>query len=221
MAKIKVNKIERTKRKTIALLVNADASLTVRAPFFVTNSQIDTLINKKLSWVKRKIGEVNKRPKVTTKEYVNGEGFLLLGKSYRLKIGNYQSIELGDFLYFPRTEVNDIQQELLDWYKQQAIKKFTLRAIWYSKKMGVEYSAIRLSEASKRWGSCGRNNTLSINWRLIMAPLSIIDYVVVHELSHVVEKNHSKKFWNRVRTILPNYEKSRLWLKDNGQTLNI
>lgn len=221
MVKIRINKIERSKRKTIALLVNADTTLTVKAPFLVPTIQIEKVVEKKQSWIKRKVREVEQRPKIAIREFVNGEGFLVLGKSYRLKIGNYSTIELGEYLYFPKADLGTIQQKLTDWYKQQAIKKITSRTKWYSKKMGVEYSSIRLSEATKRWGSCGRNNTLSINWRLIMAPLSIIDYVVVHELSHIIEKNHSKIFWSRVRTVLPNYEKSRMWLKENGHTLYI
>lgn len=221
MAKIKINKIERSKRKTIALLVNADATLTVKAPFLVPVDHIDKVIERKQSWIRRKVRELENRPKATIREYVNGEGFQLLGKAYRLKIGNYSEIQLGDYLCFPKTHKDNIQEELIEWYRHQALKKFTTRVNWYSKKMGIEYSSLRLSNANKRWGSCGRNNTLSFNWRLIMAPLKVIDYVIVHELAHVIEKNHSKKFWNKVRTVINDYEKSREWLKENGNTLSI
>lgn len=221
MAKIKINKIERSKRKTIALLVNTDSTLTIRAPFLTPTRNIDRIIEKKQMWIRRKIKEVELRPKATVREFVNGEGFLLLGKPHRLKIGNFASIHLGDYLFFPKSQKENIQEHLTEWYKQQALKKITSRVNWYAKKMGVEYTSLRLSNANKRWGSCGQNNTLSLNWRLIMAPLKTIDYVVVHELVHVTEKSHSKKFWNKVRTVLVDYEKSRAWLKNNGHLLNV
>lgn len=221
MDKIKINKIERSKRKTIALLVNSDATLTVKAPFLIPQGYIEKIITKKHNWIIKKVKEVKDKPQIKTHEFVNGEGFLFLGKSYRLKIGNYTSVQLGDYLFFPKSKKGQLQEDLTDWYKQQAFQKITSRANWYSKKMGVSYSALKLSSAEKRWGSCGRSNTLSINWRLVMAPLKTLDYVVVHELTHIEQKNHSKRFWNRVKVILSDYEKSRDWLKENGYTLNI
>lgn len=221
MVKIKINKIERSKRKTVALLINSDSTLTVKAPFLVSSSYIEKLINKKHSWITKKVKAIQARPKPVMREYVNGEGFPYLGKSYRLKITSCSSIQLGDYLLFPKQKIENIKQELTDWYKQQALRKLNSRVSWYSKKMGVNYSSLKLSNAEKRWGSCGRSNTLSFNWRLIMAPLKILDYVVVHELTHIEEKNHSRKFWNRVKVVLSDYEKSRSWLKENSHSLLI
>lgn len=221
MAQIKIDKIERSKRKTVALLVTSDATLVVKAPYLMPKISIDKLVDKKQSWIKRKVREMNSRPKAPTREFVNGEGFLYLGKNYRLKIGNFPKVSFGEHLFFPKDKKSTIREELTDWYKSQAEKKFRSRSKWYAKKLGVEYSSIRLSTAQKRWGSCGRNNSLSLNWRLIMAPLKVIDYVIVHELAHISEKNHSKKFWNIVRTTLSDFEKSRDWLKENGEMLRI
>lgn len=219
MAKIKITKIERSKRKTIALLINSDSTLTVRAPLLASQSYIDNLINKKQSWINKKVKEIQASPKPVIKEYVNGEGFLYLGKSYRLKIvTNRSSIHLNDYLYYPKSKNANIREEILKWYKQQALKKITSRTIWYSKKMGVKFSSLRLSNAEKRWGSCGKNNALSYNWKLIMTPLKILDYVIVHELTHIEEKNHSKKFWNRVKIVILDYEESRNWLVENNLT---
>lgn len=221
MVKIKVNKIVRSKRKTVALLVNADATLTVKAPFLIPSGYIERLINKKRNWITKKVREIKASPQPKIYEFVNGEGFLFLGKPYRLKIGNYTSIQLGEHLFFPKSKKDQIQEELTDWYKSQALKKIISRANWYSKKMGVNYSALKISNAKKRWGSCGRENALSINWRLIMSPLKILDYVIVHELTHIEQKNHSKRFWNRVKVVISNYDQSRDWLRDNGHLLNI
>lgn len=221
MGKIKINKIERSKRKTVALLINSDSTLTVKAPFLVSSIYIEKLINKKQSWITKKVKAIQSRPKPVIREYVNGEGFPYLGKSYRLKITSCSSIQLGDYLFFPKQETENIKQELTDWYKQQALRKLKSRVSWYSKKMGVNYSSLKLSNAQKQWGSCGRGNTLSFNWRLIMAPLKILDYVVVHELIHIEEKNHSRKFWNHVRVIFPEYKLSLSWLKENCEQLNM
>lgn len=221
MGKIKIDKIERSKRRTIALQVNADATLTVKAPFLVPTIQIEKVVEKKKTWIKRKVRALEMRPKAVVHEFVNGESFLLLGKPHRLKISNVPQIELGDYLFFPKTRKDSIKEDLTEWYQKQALKKFTTRVNWYSKKMGVEYHSLRISNAGKRWGSCGRNNRLSLNWRLIMAPLKVVDYVIVHELAHITHKNHSKKFWNKVRTVMNDYEKSREWLKDHGSALTI
>jgi len=218
---IKINKIERSKRKTIALLVNLDSTLTVKAPFYLPTQEIDKVIDKKRNWIIAKVKQAQRKPKPVVREFVNGEGFLYLGKSYRLRINNTAKISLGDNLFFPKAKIENIREELVEWYKQQATHKFNLRAKWYAKKMGVNYSSIKLSSAQKRWGSCGRNNVLSFNWRLVMAPLKVLDYVVVHELTHIEYKNHSAKYWNKVRTLLPNYKQAKDWLKENGHILNI
>ncbi len=221
MVKIKINTIKRSKRKTIALQINPDATLTVKAPYLVPKFFIESLVDRKHVWITRKVKEIKSRPQTVVREFVNGEAFLFLGKSYRLKIANNAVIKLGDYLYFPKSKKVSIREDLLDWYKKQALKKIKQRVNWYSKKMGVNYSLLKLSNAGKRWGSCGKNNVLAINWRLIMAPLKILDYVIVHELTHIDQKNHSKRFWNRVKVVLSDYDKSRSWLKENGHLLNI
>lgn len=221
MVKIKIKRIERSKRKTIALLVNADATLTVRAPYLVPRGYIDRLISKKHNWITQKVKQAQLKPQPVTREFVNGEGFLFLGKTYRLKIDNSSSIRLGDYLYFPKLKKENIREELMNWYKEQAVRKLASRVSWYAKKMGVSSSSLKLSNAQKRWGSCGKNNSLSFNWKLIMAPLKVLDYVVVHELIHIEHKNHSRKYWNILRVVLPNYKHSKDWLKENGHLLNI
>ena len=102
------------------------------------------------------------------------------------------------------------------WYRQQARTVFTERVELYAQKYGFEYAKIRISSARTRWGSCSSKGTLSFTWRLVMAPLEIVDYVVVHELSHLREHNHSKAFWAQVAAILPDYKSRRKWLKVNG-----
>ena len=97
-----------------------------------------------------------------------------------------------------------------------ALDAFIERSVLYAAKMSVEFKKIRLNSAKTRWGSCGPQGNLSFNWRLIHAPTEVLDYVVVHELAHLIERNHSRRFWAKVAEFCPEYEKARKWLRENG-----
>ncbi|MBI3580553.1 MAG: M48 family metallopeptidase [Nitrospinae bacterium] len=107
----------------------------------------------------------------------------------------------------------------LDWYKRRAASKIKERVEYWARLAGLRHGGIRINSAAKRWGSCGRNGGLNFSWRLVMAPHAALDYVVVHELSHLVHMNHSPDFWNTVRRIMPDYDAGRQWLKNNGHLL--
>ena len=107
------------------------------------------------------------------------------------------------------------------WYRGEARRVIEERAEFYARKHGLKYNGIRISAARLRWGSCGPNNRLNFSYRLVMAPLEMIDYVVVHELVHTVERNHSQAFWAKVAAILPEYRLARRWLKLNGRWLDL
>lgn len=221
MEEIKIHKLVRSKRKTIALVISPDATLTVRAPFHMPITYIENLVNKKRFWIKRKITEISSRPKFRSKEFVNGESFLYLGRIYRLKISDVERISLTENLVFPKTMLSNPVKYLKTWYKAQAEQKIKERVAWYAKLMGINYKSINITDANKRWGSCSQNGNLNFSWRLIMAPLNIIDYVAVHEIAHLTDKNHSKAFWRKVRLLIPDFEMHKRWLKDNEHLLNI
>ncbi len=220
MEEIKIDKIIRSKRKTIALVVESDATLVVRAPFETTLEYIEALVFKKRSWIKEKKQVVNKDcAAVRKREFVNGEGFLFLGKTYKLKIQDCDEIKLSDYLFLPKKYLNEPRERMVEWYMKRALEKITERADWYSKDTGWRYKSIKINNAQSRWGSCGPSGSLNFTWRLIMAPLNVIDYVVVHELAHIHEKNHSWKFWNKVKTVMPDYKQREKWLKENRKYL--
>ena len=110
---------------------------------------------------------------------------------------------------------------LVQWYKQMAFYKISQRAKRYAKETVLFYNTLRITAAQKRWGSCGRKGTLNFSWRLIMSPMKVLDYVVVHELAHLEEPNHSPKFWNKVKVLLPDYQERQEWLKENGNRLRV
>lgn len=151
--------------------------------------------------------------------------YLYLGKEYELdvRLGQKNVIELSDKFYLGISKINRAELYLESWYKQQARKLIKERVYMYAKHHGLNFNSVDVGRlaAKTRWGSCSSQKNLNFNWKLIMAPIDVIDYVVVHELSHLTELNHSAAFWENVRKMLPLYRSSRTWLKRNGHLLNL
>ncbi len=223
MEEIPVEKIIRSRRRTIALEITSRATLVVRAPRRASAADIEEIILQKSSWILRKIGEINRRPFSPCHEYTEGELFLYLGRSYPLQFVENGSltIERGDRLYVSRTLIPDIRNELKRWYMKEAIREIPARCMWFSLKTGHVPVTIRITDARQRWGSCTHKGGLNFSWRLIQAPPEMVDYVVVHELVHISQPDHSKKFWDKVRKIMPDYELRRHWLQDHVGLLKI
>lgn len=221
MIEIKIDKLIRTKRKTILLRVTPDVKLVVRAPHSASLDCIREVILKASSWIKKR-QKISREwyKKYRQKEIVNGETFLFLGKKYRLKISEYGTgIELNDSLVIPRNLLPKAKDALIEWYSRQALVKITDRVDRYSKLTGLKCKSIRISNAARSLGACNPNGSLRFTWRVILAPLRIINYLVVHELAHLEHMNHSKKYWDKVKSIMPDYEQRKKWLKDNGHLL--
>ncbi len=221
---MEIDKIIRSKRKTIALQITDNATLIVKAPFEVSEETIRRVVIKHSKWIEEKKKEIlSKDPKFTKKEFVSGEGFLYLGKSYKLHIVNQQDIPLKfDNGFFLLRDYQPLAKDLfIKWYKERAYEKISERVKLYAQKRGFIYNKVSITKAEKRWGSCSSSGNLNFSWRLIMAPLPVIDYVVVHELVHLIEKSHGKAFWDKVKVLMPDYEKHREWLKNNGHLLRL
>jgi len=223
MADIPVEKIIRTHRRTIALEVTTDATLIVRAPHRMSVSSINEMIQQKGAWILRKFDEMKQRPASPCHDYQAGERFLFLGRSYPLQFVKNEKtmIELSDMLYVPAALLPDIRNHLKRWYRQEAHKEIQARCMWFSMKTGHVPTSVRITDARQRWGSCTPKGGLNFSWRLIQAPPDIVDYVVVHELVHISQPDHSKTFWNKVKEILPDYERRRKWLRENERFLKI
>ncbi|GAH26106.1 unnamed protein product, partial [marine sediment metagenome] len=157
------------------------------------------------------------------KEFVNGERFLYLGNYYNLKLVGNQEILLDfkDEFLLSKKYLSYARNIFIIWYKRRAYETISQRVRLYAQKRGFKYNKINITNARKRWGSCSHQSNLSFTWRLIMAPLPIIDSVVVHELVHLEVKNHSKAFWNKVGSLDPKYEEHKDWLKNNGHLLRM
>lgn len=221
MIKINISKIIHSKRKNVALVILHDATLIVRAPMRTPLKYIEKLVEEKFSWIERKMQEANNRPKAVKKTFQAGEEFLYLGNMYKFKLTDGLEIQITDSfeLLFPRVFLWRSHARMLCWYKKQAQEIIAERTKIIAKNLNLKYSTLKISNAKTNWGSCGPKNSLNFNWRLIMAPNSIIDYIIIHELVHILEKNHSQEFWKKVATVMPEYKKSRKWLKENSKVL--
>ena len=167
--------------------------------------------------------EMKRRPLSPCHEYAEGELFLFLGRSYPLHIvenGNI-TIERSDRLYVSRTLISGYQEPAETLVQGGSPQGNQARCMWFSLKTGHVPATIRITDARQRWGSCTHKGGLNFSWRLIQAPPEIVDYVVVHELVHINQPDHSKKFWAKVRKIMPDYEHRRKWLKDHERLLKI
>jgi predicted metal-dependent hydrolase len=221
---MKIDQIIRTKRRTLALIVNHDGALIIRAPLRATQKQIENLVEQKAEWIKSKQRLVKTTyDRFAPKEYINGEEFLYLGTSYRLAIvdDSVPPLRLADRFYLSRSALTRTEKIFKGWYRAQAKKVITGRVKAYADQYGYEYRKVNITNALARWGSCSPHGNLNFSWRLVMAPLPVIDYVVVHELVHLHEKNHSRRFWDKVKTHLPGYAQQVQWLKINGHMLRL
>ncbi len=227
--------IVRSDRKTIGLEVSHDKGLLIRVPKRVSQKKIKEVIREKNRWITRKLEEVKKiKPTPDPLEFVTGEKIPYLGKYYKIIVKAVQNCKkpevVFDFDNFLITINCDLKKEerrqiiknaLEAWYKKQAWLVINDRINIFKEKIPREPVRVRIKKQKKRWGSCSSKGNLNFNWKLIMAPMSIIDYLVVHELVHLVHPNHSKEYWNLVELTIPDYQDSKQWLKINGNLLTI
>ncbi len=222
MINIKIDKLIRSHRKTIGLQITNDARLIVRAPHFASEDFIHKLIQRKESWIKAKQDYFKQRQnKTKVRKFVPGEEFLFLGQSYPLvAIDDLpKAVVFDNSLKISQVVLKNARDHIECWYKAQALEYITQRTVYYTQTTGLKYQSIRINSASTRWGSCGHKGTLNFSWRLIMAPASTVDYVIIHELMHLKQKNHSRKFWSEVALMMPDYKKEERWLKQNNHLL--
>jgi len=223
MDEIHIDSVVRSRRRTIALVITPEARLIVRAPLRAPASLIDDAVWEKAGWIRKKMAEIRQRPKAATHAYEEGEIFWFLGRPYPLHIADDDRgmIERTDRLVVSRNIRPGIPAALQRWYIAEAKKEINARCMYFSMMTGYSPTSIAISGAQKRWGSCSTRGSLNFSWRLIQAPLSIVDYVIVHELVHLKQHDHSKKFWAQVQALMPDYASRRRWLQENERLMRI
>ena len=174
----------RSNRKTVAIQVNSDLSVTVRAPYSASEKDIEEILKKKEAWISRHIEKIKE-----TKERFEAE------------------------------PTEKLTREKVIALAEEALKVIPERVEYFAKVIGVTYGKITVRNQKTRWGSCSSKGNLNFNCLLMLAPPEVLDYVVVHELCHRKQMNHSKAFWLEVEKVLPNYKEVRKWLKEEGSQM--
>lgn len=213
------HKIIKSKRRTLSLSINENAELIVRAPNQISNKKIEEFIIEKSKWINKnknlmqsRINEMND----------SDSDYLFLGNIYPLiKVyENPNKIDFNGTEFITSIENQDtFKASLKSWYKIKFKEIAIPRLNYFSDKYNLKINQVRFKNQKTLWGSCSSKNNINLNYLLVMAPMLVIDYVIIHELVHTVHKNHSENFWNAVEAIMPDYKKAKKWLNKNGYKL--
>jgi len=219
---ISVDVLTRQSRSSLRLHITDDGLVEVRAPHFMPEFFINRFVQSKREWIIRAKKRVLALPKSTKQAYAEGSLFCIAGVRYTLHHTDGNSIVIaGSRIFFPKKFVKHPKQHMEGFLRKFAKKYLSERALKYASAMGVRYKRISIRDTRSRWGSCSSWGTISFAYRLMLADAPIIDYVVIHELSHITHHNHKQVFWNRVGEYYPDYKAARTWLRKNGHTLHI
>lgn len=219
-----------TDRKTTDIVIERDGKVVVRPPAHYEAEQVDAVVESKRMWIYRNLAEwKDLNARAVVREWVSGETFLYLGRSYRLSLVSEQDRPLklkeGYFCLsrecIEKEGTKGARKAFEQFYGDKGKERFASRVAYYSPKVGVKASGIKVKDMGYRWASCGRTGMLNFHWKCMMAPTKIIDYIVVHELCHFYHRNHSDAYWNEVDKVMPDYRERKEWLRQHGASLDI
>ena len=217
---VKIDQIIRSDRKNLEVQISVEGYIIVRAPTDETMESIQEFLDSKKFYLLRtqQIAKVRYLNDLH-KKYEEGEKFLFQGKERPLRIVSNQSIPLhyteGVF-YLSSSYLKFANKIFIDWYKEKAKEHITEITDRYSKLYNIGYEKIIITNAYSQWGSCTGNGSLNFSWRAILVPLEEITYLVVHELAHIMIRDHSNNYWNKVEEMMPDYIKYENWLDKNS-----
>jgi predicted metal-dependent hydrolase len=222
--------VVRSRRSTADIIIERDGQVLVRAPEWADDEQIAGIVVAKHYWIYQALAEWRDLNATRVlREYKNGEGFLYLGRAYRLLLVAYQNEPLrlmgGRFTLrrdlVEQGEMAAARAAFRDFYIARGLERLRQRVDYYAPKVGVSPSAVDVRVLGNRWASCAPSGALAFHWKCMMAPLTIIDYIVVHELCHLHHSDHTDTFWNEVDKVMPDYRERKEWLRKNGAGLDV
>ncbi len=212
-------------RNTASIYIERDGSISILAPQQWNQDQIEEILERKRPWIYRGLAEwEDMNATRVTREFVSGEGFLYLGRTYRLRIVEEQKEPLllkEGFFYLRPDSFTSPYDTFKEFYRAKGQPKIKERVNYFKTKMGVGPVDVRVMELQNRWASCSKAGNLNFHWKCLMATLKIIDYIIVHELAHLKHKNHTEKFWGEIDKILPDYRERKEWLRHHGAGMSL
>jgi hypothetical protein len=213
------------KRKTMTIKVEPPAQITAIVPLKTSQRVIIESVGSKAPWIVKKLEYLKQIGcPAGPRQYANGETFMLLGNTYPLQVEADSSltkmrIGITEDVLLVNSPVQDKEaiKKLVElWYRQEAKLLINSRIKFYQPQIPIVPNRVVIKEQKTRWGSCSSKHNLNYNFKTVMAPLPVLDYIVVHEMCHLVHLNHSREFWNLVESIIPEYRQHKEWLKMNG-----
>lgn len=217
----------RSRRKTLSLEIDAEG-LKARAPMRMRESTIIEFIRHKENWIARHLGKVKPKPSKIALEngallpFKNLLYCLEIQANSRAKVSIKNNRIILPLVNSQLQNPDSARTKLVSWYKRQALQTLNQRVDEHINQINIhKRGSVKVREYTRRWGSCSHKGDLSFNWRIILAPDEVIDYVVIHELAHLIEFNHSKKFWRIVERQMPDWKRQQSWLSDHGSELYI
>jgi predicted metal-dependent hydrolase len=218
-----VEKTER--RKTVSIFIERDGSVKVLAPLTASDEKVEMAIRSKeyqifsklAKWKELNLGRVSR-------QFVNGQSFLYLGRNYRLSIEENQDIPLkisGGYFRLDKKLVDKADKVFKDFYRVKAEQKIRERLKLIEEKFKQKPTTVKVLELQNRWASWTPKNGLNFHWRCVMAPISVLDYIITHEMVHLRYPNHSPEFWNELDKKMPNFREHENWLRRNGVKMDL
>lgn len=219
------------KRKTVSIAVDPADGVLLTAPSDASDERLDQVVWDKAPWIARHlllIAEQDVRPK--PRRFVGGESYAYLGRHYRLRVQpravpgqpkldhGFLVVQVGRKLR-GEDRARAVESRLRDWYLARACHKLPERLARWAPRVGVPLPELLIRKQQKRWGSCDPTGTLRLNWKILQAPIRLVDYVVAHELVHLVHKDHSNAFWTRLGQAMPDYDRRKDELRRMGPRL--
>jgi predicted metal-dependent hydrolase len=217
--------ITKSKRKTVSIFIERDGSVSARVPENISEEDLIQILKSKEYQIHKNLAEWTQlNEKRTIREYVNGQSFLYLGRNYRLSIVSEakDKVVLKNGRFLLSKEIQGKAKELfVQFYKEKLSEKLQPIIDRYKNKLGVSPNEIKIMELQNRWASCSSIGNVNFHWKCAMAPIDVLNYIVVHELVHLVHPNHTQAFWNEIDKVIPNYDRYVQWLKMNGAGMDL
>jgi len=213
------------RRKMMGITIEGDGTLLLQSPLDQSISSLETFARQKLVWVHTKLMEKSALRPAYQRVFINGEGFYYLGRSYRLWVDDDPNtpklrLHAGRF-WLRRDELPNARFCFVDWYRTHGLTWLYNRAITFTARIGADMQRFDVRDLGQQWGICEPDGMIALHWRVVMLPPPIIDYVIVHELTHLREPHHKPAFWVRLGRILPDYAERKRWLGEHGAEFDI